>query len=329
MLEQKSLIVSLALGTFALGLTGCPTPNLYTEAQVLGGQSIPADTLNLGYRSYVKHCYACHGMDGDGRGPAAPGLDPAPRDLRAATYKFAWVQDGLPHDDDIKRILTDGLHGTAMLEWELPDLEFDAVVQYIKTFSPEGEGWKDPDETLGDKVAMTEVTVAEADMAEAIEQGKSLYHTDGNCWKCHPAYATRDYIYEQGQLRDVNPSFDDQMYDSKLQKETNFVANGAKVNVLPPDYTFSAMRVSHDVESIYKTVRGGLGGGLMPAHDNFPEEDILAIAYYVDSLMKLGAEDPVAAGKLRQDLRDSLATPWTAPEPPAEEGAEGEGDSGE
>ncbi len=155
--------------------------------------------------------------------------------------------------------------------------------------------------------------------------GKDLYHTDGNCWKCHAAFATREYIYEKAQARDVKPSFTDDMYDSKLQEETHFVANGAKVDVLPPDYTFGELRVSHDVEGIYKTIRGGIGGGLMPAHDNFPEEDILAIAHYVNSLVELGKNDVPGAHKLRDDLRASLATAWVAPVAEEEEGE----DSGE
>jgi mono/diheme cytochrome c family protein len=323
MAHNRSLTASIALGGLALAMTGCPTPNTYSEPQLLGGQSVAPEVLNLGHRSYVRHCYNCHGMEGDGRGPASPGLNPAPRDLRTAMYKFSWVTDGLPHDDDITRILTGGLHGTAMLEWEMPELETAAIIQYIKTFSPEGEGWKDPDETLGDKVVMTEVTL---DAAEAIETGKDLYHTDGNCWKCHAAFATREYIYEKAQARDVKPSFSDDMYDSKLQKETNFVANGAKVNVLPPDYTFSPLRVSHGVEGIYKTIRGGIGGGLMPAHDNFPEEDILAIAHYVNSLVELGKNDVPGAHKLRDDLRASLSTAWVAP---VEEEGEDSGEPGE
>ena len=138
-----------------------------------------------------------------------------------------------------------------------------------------------------------------------------------------------EYIYEKAQARDVNPSFTDDMYDSKLQKETNFVANGVKVNVLPPDYTFSELRVSHDIEGIYKTIRGGLGGGLMPAHaDSFSEKDILAIAHYVNHLVELGQNDPAAAHKLRDELRASLATPWVAPVAEGEEGEEGE-DSGD
>ena len=53
------------------------------------------------------------------------------------------------------------------------------------------------------------------------------------------------------------------------------------------------------------------------------EEDILAIAYYVNSLVELGKNDSAGAHKLRDDLRASLATAWVAPV------AEEDEDSGE
>lgn len=39
------------------------------------------ERLASGERRYLRHCAACHGLDGDGAGPAARYLDPRPRDL--------------------------------------------------------------------------------------------------------------------------------------------------------------------------------------------------------------------------------------------------------
>jgi len=44
-------------------------------------------------------------------------LRPPPRNFTKAQFKFAWVDPptALPTDDDLRRIIRGGLHGTAML----------------------------------------------------------------------------------------------------------------------------------------------------------------------------------------------------------------------
>ncbi len=103
-------------------------------AVVVEGRTVQASELNKGRLAYVHYCYACHGMNGDGRGPASIGLRPSPRDFRMAAYKFDTVSEGLPNDIDFKRIIKGGLHGTAMLKWDITSVELDQVIQFIKTF---------------------------------------------------------------------------------------------------------------------------------------------------------------------------------------------------
>ena len=62
--------------------SGCKDPVAFEEAltdQQLGGKTIPAASLSNGRQMYVRQCYACHGLEGDGRGPSSPGLRTAPR----------------------------------------------------------------------------------------------------------------------------------------------------------------------------------------------------------------------------------------------------------
>jgi hypothetical protein len=49
-------------------------------------------------------------------------------------------------------ILKNGLHGTAMLPWDLTEQQMFNVVQYIKTFAP--EKWVGEDKKLGDIIAV-------------------------------------------------------------------------------------------------------------------------------------------------------------------------------
>ncbi|HYG68124.1 MAG TPA: cytochrome c, partial [Anaeromyxobacteraceae bacterium] len=146
---------ALACGAvLAVGLAACQgyQPPEFDQPQKLGGQVVPAQVLTDGARAYTLYCRACHGDKGDGKGPAAAGLRPPPRDFTLGVFKFAAVAGGaLPHDEDLIRIVRSGLHGTAMLAWDgVPEDEVRAIVQYLKTFSPR---WKD--EEPGEVVAVT------------------------------------------------------------------------------------------------------------------------------------------------------------------------------
>lgn len=97
----------------------------------------PGHTLGL----YRRHCAVCHGLSGDGRGPAALYESPYPRDYRAGVFKFKSTYRGVPPTDaDLAATLRFGLPGTAMPSFELlPPEEIGALVQYIKYLAIRGE----------------------------------------------------------------------------------------------------------------------------------------------------------------------------------------------
>jgi mono/diheme cytochrome c family protein len=90
---------------------------------------------------YREHCAHCHGITGDGAGPTAAFLNPYPRDYRKGWFKFKSTPIGIrPTHDDLKRIVLDGIPGTAMPSFKLlPDLEVEALVHYVKYLSIRGE----------------------------------------------------------------------------------------------------------------------------------------------------------------------------------------------
>jgi mono/diheme cytochrome c family protein len=45
-------------------------------------------TLKHGQDVYMKRCVQCHGISGDGNGPAAASMYPRPRDYRRGIFKF-------------------------------------------------------------------------------------------------------------------------------------------------------------------------------------------------------------------------------------------------
>jgi mono/diheme cytochrome c family protein len=110
----------------------------FTAPQVLGGVEISPAQLNEGKRLYRLYCASCHGTAGDGGGPAGAGLDPAPREFESGTFLYKSTSgDALPTDEDLRRVIRDGIPARGMPGWVgLRSEDLDALANYLKTFSP-------------------------------------------------------------------------------------------------------------------------------------------------------------------------------------------------
>ncbi len=153
-----------------------------------GGARAAAGDADKGEAVYVKRCLQCHGEEGDGLGPGAESLNPPPRDFTLGLYKFissAFDAD-LPNDEDLLRMVRDGMPGTAMPGWSdvLSEQEIRDVVAYIKNFAElEGEPEKQVD--YGTQVQSS---------AESIAKGKELFHAGDRCSECHGAEGKGDAV---------------------------------------------------------------------------------------------------------------------------------------
>ena len=135
--------------------TGCesgPPPFTAPRTLVRVGEApvtVEADVLNAGQKLFNRNCASCHGYEGGGDGAAARSLDPKPRDFRAAQFLYASAGEGqLPTDADLKRTIRQGVTKRGMPAWGgMQDSDLDALVSYIKTFSPrwQPEGATTPD----------------------------------------------------------------------------------------------------------------------------------------------------------------------------------------
>ncbi len=135
-MERCSTFLGVAAASL---LTGCPEePPKFDTPMTLGGVEVSAAVLNAGHRTYEMRCASCHGHDGAGTGPASTGLAQAPRDFRAANFKYKSTPgDALPTDDDLDITLRKGrLDGGMPAFGGLADDDRAAVIQYLKTFSP-------------------------------------------------------------------------------------------------------------------------------------------------------------------------------------------------
>lgn len=125
-------------------LVSCTEPTqAFTEPLVLGGVEISAQELSRGQKLYANHCASCHAVDGSGEGPAARHMSPGPRDFRTGIFVHTSSQgEVLPTDAELRRVIKKGVLDRGMPAWgALRDEDINAVVAYIKTFSPR---WRDP-----------------------------------------------------------------------------------------------------------------------------------------------------------------------------------------
>jgi len=140
----------------------------------------------------------CHGIAGDGRGPAARWLDAPPRDFTRGEYKFRTTPLGaLPTDNDLMKTLSRGIAGSQMPSYEgrLSYRERAALIGYIKGFS---KRFSDPGEQctaerrcdsgftcMSGRCVLYIPPVQRASSA-TVSQGRVLYSKLG-CVECHGA----------------------------------------------------------------------------------------------------------------------------------------------
>ena len=182
---------------------------------------------------YRRHCVHCHGVTGDGMGPTASILNPYPRDYRPGIYKFKSTErPARPTDDDLTRIVREGVMSTAMPSFEqlLLNDEIAAVVEYVKYLSMRGQverslinsvadlgenegikldrenlieehlepvvkGWTSAKKQIIDPPAPP----PELAKAESERIGRELFFGKAGCAKCHGASALGD-----GQITDYD-----------------------------------------------------------------------------------------------------------------------------
>lgn len=232
-------------------------------------QAKPAETpenLERGKKIYVKRCLVCHGEKGDGQGPVAPYLNPRPRDFTLGSYKFRTTGSGEPPtDEDLFRVVTRGIPGTAMSGWTTLSAEDRwLVLGYVKQFS------------AAFKEKSTVVTPAKepSRSPELIARGKDVYKR-AKCWECHG---------ESG--RGDGPSAPTLKDDGK---------NAIRAANLRKGWLIKGGREPRDIFMRFST---GVDGTPMPSYaDALSEDDRWALAHYVASLQT--KEEPSAAVVLR------------------------------
>lgn len=99
-------------------------------AFVLALSLAAAGEAGAGKALYAANCTACHGVNGDGKGPAAIALNPKPTDFTTATF---WAGRT---DAQVAGSIRSGRAGTAMTGFtQLSETDVDNLVAYLRTFA--------------------------------------------------------------------------------------------------------------------------------------------------------------------------------------------------
>jgi len=244
--------------------------------------------LEQGAAIYFRRCSFCHGLLGDGEGPAAKYLDPRPRDFTLGTFKFRTTKSGeLPTNEDLFRTVSRGLQGTAMQAFDsdlikngLDEDERWAVIAYIKTFAQEFDD-PDFDPVKTDKVIALPATRSPQNQ-ETIAKGKAVFER-AKCWSCHGKLGRGDGNKE---FRE-----DDWGFPIRIR------------NVTHP----WKIKAGSEVEDIYMRFTSGISGTPMPSFvKSLNEEDRWNLATYIKSLQhNLTSHQTLKAKRIEVALPES------------------------
>lgn len=211
---------------------------------------------------FQQSCQWCHGVQGNGKGPAAFFLgaysSPRPRDLTVGNYKFrSTPADEFPMDQDLFRTITNGIPG-AMPSFASLSLEDRwAVIHFVKSLSSmESEHPGETIEIKGPPIPLTPGSIA---------KGRLVFFSL-QCHTCHGDNGGGD-----GRIA----------LDGELKDSTD-------LPILPTDLTNRyAFKNGATRRDIVRTLLTGMVGTPMPSYDGQFEKgetDAWHVANFILSL---------------------------------------------
>ncbi len=252
---------------------------------VVGISFAKSGDIDRGKEIYDKRCIWCHGDEGDGLGAAEEYLNPPPRDFTSGNYKIksTGFDEMVPNDDDVFRMIRDGMPGTSMPGWSslLSEQDMWDLVAYVKMFA-EFEEAPEQQVDYGTSVVSS---------AESIAKGKELFEDGDRCVECHGKSGKGSAI--KGLKGDAS----ERTWPRNLTKPWTYLG-------------------SNDPKDVFARISTGIPGTEMPSFADPKSKKMLSIeerwhvANYVASLAKtqkvINAENTVIkADMLEGDLPDS------------------------
>lgn len=259
--RPKGRLVSILLGGVGMALV--------VGSDVRAGAD--ADGLANGRAVYEQQCASCHGITGDGNGPAAVWLHPRPRDFRSGMFKIKSTPgQALPTDEDLFQSVSRGLPGSSMPSFAyLPARDRRDVVEYVKSLTTRNDGSErlvnrfEEEIASGKQAQPVSVPPETPGTVEEIAHGRTVYQRMG-CGLCHGENGAGDGIMAPN-LRDTTG-----------------------IPVFPRDFNTGLLRGGHTGQDLYLRIHNGMPGTPMAPYgdDVMTPSDRWALVHFVKSLRR-------------------------------------------
>jgi len=214
--------------------------------------------VQSGREAFLKRCSGCHGINGDGLGPASKMLSPKPRNLLNGSFKLRSTPSGiLPTVEDLLKTIDQGIPGTSMPSFrEVSSPEKLALVSYVRSLRPEFR------ETLTDQVSLAipmppkNIFGDKQSLLNAAARGKKFY--DKTCFNCHGVAGLGDGVSAEG------------MTDSD------------DLPIVPANLTARTFKSGPTARDAFKAISTGFDGAPMPGFaDSLSETQRWELVAYI------------------------------------------------
>lgn len=258
--------------TYMLGLVALFAATSELPAELASPAPVsPTDSPVKRRVVYNQHCAACHGLAGDGDGPASVWLYPKPRIFSAGLFKIKSTPGtALPTDEDLFGSVTRGLPGSSMPSFAyLTEVERRDVVQYVKFLTARTDA-------SGKRVNLFEEALAKGALAEPVAVppeppagvqeltlGREVFKKM-QCALCHGETGAGDGT------------------------QVPTLKDAAGFPIRPRDFNTGLFRGGHTGRDLYLRINNGLPGTPMVPYgeDVLKPEERWALVHYIQSLRR-------------------------------------------
>lgn len=291
--EFRSVLDQFLRDSF--GTPAAPTIQVADDNELAAAAArlgLTSDSLTEAGKLFRKHCQSCHGLPGDGRGPAGLYINPYPRDFRRGSFKFVSTGEGMkPRRADLMRTITEGMRGTtAMPSFGLqPEAERDLLARYVTYLAIRGQvEFQTLAEQASSNGAMEVAPFARARLKEVLvewEKGEHAPALPATPDDGEPSSKTYEDAVRRGY----------ELFTAKTVTEClKCHGDFGRKPVLrydvwgtiarPADFTATALKGGTRPEDVFARIRYGIAAVGMPAHPTLTDRQVWDLVRFVRSV---------------------------------------------